>query len=176
MRRSRNIAAARRKGREDRIETIDHGFVAADHQTIAALQAPDAPAGAGIDIMDAFRRDLLGAPDIVLPKRIAAIDDDVVTLQQRSERGDGLLRRAARGQHDPDSARRLEAPHEIVQTRGTGDLAAGQRTNRFGVAIEYDTFVTVGGKAAGDVATHPSQADDPKLHHLPPVLSLATQL
>jgi hypothetical protein len=32
--------------------------------------------------------------------------------------------------------------------------------------------VTVGCQAASDIATHPAQADDPKLHHPPPALLL----
>ena len=59
------------------------GFFAADHHAIAALDAPDAAAGADIDIVRGpCSFSALRAADIVLPKGVAAVDDDVVRLQQ----------------------------------------------------------------------------------------------
>ena len=79
---ARNVADARRQRREDRIEPVDHGLVAADHHAIAALDAPDAAAGADVDVMDAALLQRLAAADVVLPERVAAIDDDVAGLHQ----------------------------------------------------------------------------------------------
>ena len=45
---------ARRQRLEDRIEVLDDVLVAADHQAVAALEAPDAAAGAGVDVVDAL--------------------------------------------------------------------------------------------------------------------------
>src|SRR5262245_42074789 len=41
-RRARDVARARREGREDRIETLHCVRLAADHHAIAALKPPDA--------------------------------------------------------------------------------------------------------------------------------------
>src|SRR5262250_2063300 len=75
--RSRNVAHARREAREDRIEPIDHGRLAADHHAIAALDAPDAAGGPDIEIVDAALLQRLAAAHVVLPEGVAAIDDDV---------------------------------------------------------------------------------------------------
>src|ERR1700688_889373 len=79
---ARDVADARRQRREDRVEAIDHRFVAADHHAIAALDAPDAAGGADIDVMDATLFQDLAAPHVVLPECIATIDDDVATIHQ----------------------------------------------------------------------------------------------
>ena len=87
-----DVALAGRQRREDRIEPIDGLLVAADHQAIAALQAPDAAAGAAVDVVDALGLQRLGPPDVVLVEGVAAVDDAVARLQQRAE----LLRPCSR--------------------------------------------------------------------------------
>ena len=79
--RARDIAKPGSKRRKDRIEVI-HGLLrAADHHAIAALDTPDAAGGAAIDVADTLLGQFLGATNIVLVERIAAIDDDIVALQ-----------------------------------------------------------------------------------------------
>src|SRR4051794_23414883 len=77
-----NIAHPRRQRRKDRIEPVDHRLVAADHHAVTALDAPDASAGANVKVMDAFFVERLAAANVVLPKSVAAVDDDVAGLQQ----------------------------------------------------------------------------------------------
>src|ERR1044072_4278564 len=79
---ARNIADPGRQRGKDRIEPVDHGLVAADHHAITALDAPDAAAGADVDIVDALFVERLAAADVVLPERVAAVDDDVSLLKQ----------------------------------------------------------------------------------------------
>src|SRR5438105_11064302 len=79
---ARDIADARRQRREDWIETIDHRLVAADHHAVAALDTPDAATGANVDIMDAAFLQRFAAAYVVLPKRVAAVDDNVAGLHQ----------------------------------------------------------------------------------------------
>src|SRR5205085_11976802 len=79
---ARNIADPRRQRGKDWIKPVDHCLVAADHHAVAALDTPDAAAGADVDIVDALFVERLAAPDVVLPKSVAAIDDDVAGLQQ----------------------------------------------------------------------------------------------
>ena len=59
--------------------------LAADHQAVAALQAPDAAAGADIGVVNAARLQLLGAANVVDVIRVAAIDDDVALLHARGK-------------------------------------------------------------------------------------------
>ena len=80
-RRARHAAHARRQGREDRIEVLDHVVFAADHHAVAALQAPHTAAGPHVHVMDLLRRQFLGAPDVIDVIGIAAVDEDVVRLE-----------------------------------------------------------------------------------------------
>src|SRR6202035_40278 len=57
----RDVAAARCKRGEDRIEVLHRFGFATDHHAIAALEAPDATAGADIHIVHSFCDELLGA-------------------------------------------------------------------------------------------------------------------
>src|SRR5882724_2380440 len=70
---ARDVADPRRQCLEDRIEPADHGFLAADHHAIAALDAPDAAGGADVDIMQSVFLQGLAAADVVLPKGVAAV-------------------------------------------------------------------------------------------------------
>ena len=112
-----NVAAARRQRGEDRIEAIDRRLLAAEHQAIAALQSPHAAAGAGVDVGQALGLQLPRAADIVLPERVAAVDDGVAGCKQRRQLADRALGRLARRHHDPYGARRLERAHEVGEMR-----------------------------------------------------------
>src|SRR5262249_24963370 len=60
-----DLASSGRQCSEDRLQMIEDLFLAADHQTITAIGAPDAARGADINIMDAFFVELLGPPHVV---------------------------------------------------------------------------------------------------------------
>src|SRR6516162_7965287 len=85
--RARDIPRAGSERLEDRIE-MPHGRIrSADHHAVSALQTPDAAAGSDIHVVDPFRRELLGAADVVHVVRIAAVDEDVAALAVRHEVG-----------------------------------------------------------------------------------------
>lgn len=63
---ARHGADARRQGREDRVEPGKGRLVAADHQAIAAIQPPDAPRGADIDVVEVLLSEVGGAPYVLL--------------------------------------------------------------------------------------------------------------
>src|ERR1044072_1490894 len=69
---ARNVADSRRQGGKDRIEPVDHDLVAADHHAVPAIDAPDATAGADIEIMDTEFLERLAAANVVLPEGVAA--------------------------------------------------------------------------------------------------------
>ena len=81
-RRARDVAGTRSERGENRVEAEHRFAIAADHHAISALETPDAAAGADVDIMDAALLQRLAAAYVVLPERIAAIDDDVAGLHQ----------------------------------------------------------------------------------------------
>src|SRR5882762_11125024 len=64
MRRCRNIALPGRQRAKDRIEPLDHGLLAANHQAITAFEPPDPATGADIEVMDALLAQGGGARDI----------------------------------------------------------------------------------------------------------------
>src|ERR1700689_1861693 len=113
-----DVADAGRQRLEDRVEALDHRLVAADHHAIAAVDAPDAAGSAGIDIMDAARLQRLAAAHVLLPERVAAVDNYVVLAHQFCERLDGGLGDLAGRQHHPGGARLFEFFHEILERIG----------------------------------------------------------
>src|SRR5262245_11045951 len=60
-RRARDVSSAWCKCREDRIETINHFRLAADHHAVASLQSPHTAARANVDVVDALRRQFFRA-------------------------------------------------------------------------------------------------------------------
>src|SRR5262249_38022012 len=75
--RAPHLAAPGRQRAEDRVEPLDRLALAADHQAVAALEAPDAAAGAHVDVVDAAPGELAGAGDVVVVVRVAAVDQGV---------------------------------------------------------------------------------------------------
>src|ERR1017187_9805461 len=115
--RARNIAASRSKRLEDWIE-VQYGIaLTSDHQTITALDPPHAAARPHIDIANTFGLQFFGSPDIINIVRVASINDDISLLHPGGKvLHSDLYRR--RGHHQPDSARRLQLGHEIVERSG----------------------------------------------------------
>ena len=160
-----DIAAARCQGGEDRVEMLHHVGLAADHHAIAALQAPDAAAGADVDIVDALGRQLLGAADVVDVVGVAAVDQDVAALEMGQQIGDGLVDHAGR-HHQPDRARLgsflANSASEAVPTAFSFD----QLRHRLGGHVEHHAFVAALQEAAHHVRSHPAEADHSQLHVL----------
>ena len=87
---------------EDRVEPLHRRLVAADHQAVAAHQAPDAAGGADVEVVDALGLQLLAAADVVDVVGVAAVDQDVALLQQRGVDVGDLVGDAGRD-HQPDA-------------------------------------------------------------------------
>ena len=138
-RRARDVAAAGRQGGEDRIEVLHRVGLAADHHAVAALEAPDAAAGADIDIVDALGRQLLRAADVVDVVGVAAVDQDVAGLEMRQQIGDGLVDHAGR-HHQPDRARLRERLDELRQRGGADGLLLDQLGHRLRRHVEHHAF------------------------------------
>src|SRR5262249_18853342 len=162
--RARHIAEPRRQRLEYWIEAVDDGFGPANHHAVAALQAPDAAPGADIDVMNAAAFEHCGAPDVVFPKRIAAVDYNVIRRKQPGELDNRVFGDLARGQHDPDCARRTQFVDERVQPLGANRAIAADSGDSIGVVIVDHRPVTVLNQAARDVAAHASETDHANLH------------
>ena len=59
------MSLRRRQRGEDRIEAADDITLPSDHQTVAALQTPDAAAHDGVDVVNASGLKRLRAADVV---------------------------------------------------------------------------------------------------------------
>src|SRR5205814_589209 len=62
---ARNLAPAGGQRRKQRVEMRHDRRFTADHHAVTPFQPPDSAAGPDIDVMNSFRRQLLGAPDVV---------------------------------------------------------------------------------------------------------------
>ena len=163
--RNRGVALAGCEGAEDGIQ-MPHGRIrAADHHTVAALQAPHAPARAHIAIVDLPGRQLLRAPDVVDVIRVAAVNDRIARLQMGQQVGDRRVHHRRRD-HQPDRARRAQLLHEIRRRSGAHRLLLGQRVDRFRGAVIDDAIVTVLDEAAHHVGAHSAESNHSELHNL----------
>src|SRR6266851_4909594 len=115
---TRRCVDARGQGGEDRVEMLDHILFPANHQTIAALEAPHAAAGSAVHIVDPFRFEVGRTAKIIVVVRIATVYDDVTGSKVWDN---GLQRCIHRGSrhHQPDSARRGKLVDEVRQSGGT---------------------------------------------------------
>src|SRR5262249_58548676 len=68
---------AGRKRRKNRVEPLDDGGIAADHQAVAALAAPHPARGADVDVVDAAAAQGASPAEVVLPVAVAAIDQAI---------------------------------------------------------------------------------------------------
>src|SRR5882724_1950163 len=102
---------------ENGIEVFHDAVFAADHLAVAALEAPDAAAGADVNIVNAFGSEFLGAADVVDVVGVAAVDEDIVLAEFGSEIGDGGVDN--RGwNHQPDGTGLLQLADKVVDGSG----------------------------------------------------------
>src|SRR5690348_11825476 len=136
---------------------------AADHHAIAALQAPDAAAGADIDVMYAPGAKLLGAADVVDVVGIATIDQDIVRLQMRQQVGDCLVDDAG-GHHQPNGTRLGEGLDEFGNRPRADRLLLHKLRHGLGGHVEHHTLMATLQEAAHHIRSHPAEADHSQLH------------
>src|SRR5262249_52941819 len=113
-----NVADAGRQSLENRVKMLDGLPGPANHHAVAALQAPDAAAGANINVVDAAFFQFLRTPHVVLEVGIAAVNDDVAGFELLSQRHYSLFGGTSGGNHDPGSARLFQFGNKIIQGRG----------------------------------------------------------
>ena len=105
------------------------------------------------------------APLRVAEVRVAAVDDDVAVLEQWHERLEGVLRRSAGGDHQPDDPRVVELADELHERAG------GARRIRPRVRLDD---VAAAPQALGHVAAHLSQPDHSQVHEMSSSLTRTT--
>ena len=139
---------------EDRVEALDDGIFAADHQAVAALRSPDPAAGSDVHIVDAFRFQIGGAANVIVVVGVAAVDDHVVAFEERDE---GLQRwiDRSRRHHHPDGARLFQFLREIFERRRPDRALFGERLHGFRLKVVNDALVAGPLKAPHHVGSHP---------------------
>jgi len=126
---------------KDRIESLHHGVLAADHQAISALAAPDATAGSNIHVVNALLGKVFRAPDIIHVIGIAAVDDNVARRRVREHLIDGRVHGGGRD-HQPHRPWRLELLHEIDNRRRANCVGSHQLLDRLGGSVEHHALMT----------------------------------
>ena len=161
--RARRLLDTRRQGGEDGVEAPDDGFLAADHQAVASLRAPDPAAGPDVHIMNALRFQFGGAADVIVVVGVAAIDDHVVAFEQRDE---GLQRRIdhRRRHHHPDRARRFQLTREVFERCRPDRPFFDDCLHGFRLEVVNDALVAGPHKTPHHVASHPAQSDHAQFH------------
>ena len=158
----------RRQRGEDRRETGDDVLLAADHQAVALLEAPDAAARPRVHVVDATRLQRLGAAHVVGPPRVTAVDHDVAGGELAGQLLDRGLGRRARRHHDPHGPRRRERGHERVEgTHGSCAALLDRCARGVGTIVGHDLVVGPE-QTRHHVAPHAAQTHDADLHEANP--------
>ena len=159
----RSFACTRRERREDRIESLDDRLLAADHQAVAAFESPDAAAGADVDVVDLLRGELGGAAKIVDVVRVAAVDEDIVRLEQRQQLGDHRIDDGRRN-HQPNRTGFGELLDEVGERRGPQHRLLDKSLHHLRRLVEDHALMPAGDQPPHHVRAHPTQTDHSQLH------------
>ena len=148
---------------QHRLDDLERGIVAADHQAVPALESENPAAGADVDVMDALLAERFGPPDVITVIRVATVDDDVALVEQPGQLLNGLPGQPRRDHH-PGHPRLGELPDELLQ-RGRADGPLGlELLDRVREYVVHDAVVAVPHQAPHDVGAHPAKSDHSQLH------------
>src|SRR5437870_13909940 len=89
--RARYVACAWSQRGKDWIELLDNLLLAADHHAVTSLQSPNATIRSDVHVVDSFRREFLGTPDIVNIIGIPAVDQNVLCFKMGQEIRDSFV-------------------------------------------------------------------------------------
>ena len=136
------VAVRRSERPEDGLERLHRIGVATDHQAEAVGQA--------------LFGDLVVSSSRVVEVRVSAVDDRVARLQELHQLVDLGLRRVARRHHDPDGARLLELPDQLLErVRALGPLTLDLLRLLRGAVVGHDV-VAVPDEPPNHVGAHPA--------------------
>ena len=157
-------ADARCQSFENRLQVVKGRLVAADHHAVTAVQTPDTAAGAHVNVANAFASHGLGAAHVVLVIGVATINDGVAGREHLAELRHGGFGNGARGQHDPDRARRRHLGHQVRHVGAGRGAFTGQLFHACRIGVKHHAAVPTAHEAPHDISTHPTQADHSELH------------
>ena len=152
-------------GGPDRIQTPDGDILAPDHQAVAAFETPHPATGPAVDVVDPLGGQLLGTMEIVAVVRVAAVDHDVIGIEQFGQLVDGALHVPGRD-HDPHGPRRPEGRHELLERRRPDSPLRLEFGDGGGIHVVDDAPMPVRHQAADEVRSHSPQTDHSELHRV----------
>ena len=155
------------EGFEDGLEAFDGGVVAADHEAVALLEAPDTAGGADVDELIALGGGCGVAALRVFVVGVATVDEGVAGLHEGFEGGDGLVDGIAGRDHDPDGARRAEVADHLLEGRDPERAGCGETRDGVVVEVEADDLVAREAKTLRHVEAHLAKSDDAQFHVIP---------
>lgn len=147
--------AHRLEGVEDRLHLLDVLGLAAVHQRIAVLQAPDAAGDTAVDEADALGLQLRRVLLVIRPARVAAVHHDITGGEQLAELVDGRLGGRAGRDHHPHDPWRSQLVHKLTEAVDIGEIR---------VAVVADDRVAGLADAQAHVAAHLAETDETELH------------
>ena len=154
-----------RKAVEDGRQLLNRLCVSADHQRVAAFEAPHAPTHTDVDVVQLLGGERFGSVDIVPIERVATVDHRVARGEQRRQLLHGRVDERS-GHHDPHVPRGGEVVDEVGERRRTGDTLAVQLADRIGVDVVADALVPRLVQASDHVGSHAPESDHSQLHDL----------
>ena len=170
-------ALIRRRGQglKDGFQTAVGVGIAAHHQGVAVDQAPDAAAGAGVQQVDAQRRQVFAPAHSVLVVGVAAVDDGVAGGQQAGQFVHNGVGDGAGGQHQPHGAGRRQPVNQRRRRGGGGAAGGGRGGHRIGVPVIDHYPMAAVEQPPGHIAAHAAQANHPDFQGCPSPLARPTQ-
>ena len=153
-------------GVPDRGEFLVGGAVAAGHEGRAEAGAFFAAGHAGADEAETFFLHRLLAADGVGPEGVAAVDDDVVGLEERDEAVDDRVGGLTGLDEDDHLAGLREGGDELLERLGPDETAGGggifgdELFGFFDRAVVNRDLEAVVGDVEGEVLTHHGEADE----------------
>ena len=153
---ARDVGPARCQCAKDRIQAFRNISFAPDHETVTALQSPNAAAGAGIEVIDFFRPQHCCAAHVVFVVGITAIYNNVARLHAVGQRSDCLLGGVSRRQHQPNNTRGSEGAKQVHERRRTPSTFGTELFYGRAIDVKHHTFMASTHQPPGHVAAHAS--------------------
>ena len=151
-------------GVEERLKRCHDVLFATDHQGEATFKAVHTAARSDVDVVDALLFKFRCLVDVVLPHRVAAVDDDVARFEHVCDFVDGCAGERRRD-HDPRDSRRRECRSKFFEGECPCCPLSGDRLDRFTIDVVGHCFVTIFHRPADQALAHSPNSYHSKLHN-----------
>jgi hypothetical protein len=133
------------------------------HQAIASLETPHATTRADIEVVQALSFELFRTPDVIDVIRVPTVNENVSGGKLGGQFPEQGIHSACRN-HDPDGARPLEHPDELVQRFRALRTLIHECLHVGRISVEHGAIMATPEQPSNHVRSHPSQSDHSELH------------